>query len=56
MARFPGHDEALSEVLVTQEDLDYATQQVRVIAIVGCVEVFRVMRFECILNLGLITD
>jgi stage III sporulation protein SpoIIIAA len=29
MARFPGHDEALSEVLVTQEDLDYATQQVR---------------------------
>jgi hypothetical protein len=30
MARFPGHDEALSEVLVTQEDLDYATQQVRV--------------------------
>jgi stage III sporulation protein SpoIIIAA len=29
MARFPGHDEALSEVAVTQEDLDYATQQVR---------------------------
>ncbi|WIA34853.1 hypothetical protein OEZ86_013151 [Tetradesmus obliquus] len=28
MARFPGHDEALAEAAVTQQDLDYATQQV----------------------------
>ncbi|KAF6260855.1 hypothetical protein COO60DRAFT_1294161 [Scenedesmus sp. NREL 46B-D3] len=30
MARFPGREEALSEVLVTQADLDYATQLVGV--------------------------
>lgn len=29
MARFPGRDEALAEASVTQQDLDYATQQVR---------------------------
>ncbi len=28
LARFPGHDERLSEEPVTQEDLDYAVQQV----------------------------
>lgn len=28
LARFPGHDERLSEESVTQADLDYATQQV----------------------------